>query len=152
MRDLLHYNLKTVRAYLLKEDFQQFWDYSSPAWAGKFLDDWCRQAMRSRIEPMKKIVGMLRSHQDLILNYFKARKVISSGTIEGLNNKAKVTMRKSYGFRTFALPNCRSTTLSASYRSQKPPTGSTDEAGSLVANLGTLDRKVFPCSMLLKMK
>ena len=38
---------------------------------------------------------------NLILNYFKARKVISSGTIEGLNNKAKVTMRKSYGFRTF---------------------------------------------------
>ena len=50
---------------------------------------------------MKKIVGMLRSHRDLILNYFKARKVISSGIIEGLNNKAKVTMRKSYGFRTF---------------------------------------------------
>ena len=101
LRDLLHYNLRTVRAYLLKEDFQQFWDYDSPTWAGKFLDDWCRQTMRSRIEPMKKIVRMLRSHRDLILNYFKARKVISSGTIEGLNNKAKVTMRKSYGFRTF---------------------------------------------------
>jgi transposase len=101
LRDLLYYNLKTVRAYLLKEDFQQFWDYNSPTWAGKFLDDWCRQTMRSRIEPMKKIVGMLRSHRELILNYFKARKVISSGTIEGLNNKAKVMMRKSYGFRTF---------------------------------------------------
>ena len=55
LRDLLRYNLKTVRAYLLKEAFQQLWDYSSPAWAGKFLDDWCRQVMRSRIEPMKKI-------------------------------------------------------------------------------------------------
>ena len=43
LRDLLRYNLKTVRAYLLKEDFQQFWDYDSPTWAGKFLDDWCRQ-------------------------------------------------------------------------------------------------------------
>src|SRR5213594_1735106 len=40
LRDLLHYNLRTVRAYLLKEDFQQFWDYDSPTWAGKFLDDW----------------------------------------------------------------------------------------------------------------
>ena len=47
LRDLLRYNLQTVRAYLLKEDFQQFWDYESPTWAGKFLDDWCRQAMRS---------------------------------------------------------------------------------------------------------
>ena len=38
LRDLLRYNLKTVRAYLLKEAFQQLWDYNSPAWAGKFLD------------------------------------------------------------------------------------------------------------------
>jgi transposase len=101
LRDLLTYNLRTVRAYLLKEVFQQFWDYNSPTWAGKFLDEWCRQTMRSRIEPMKRIVRMLRSHRELILNYFRARKVISSGIIEGLNNKAKVTMRKSYGFRTF---------------------------------------------------
>jgi transposase len=43
LRELLHYNLKTVRAYLLKEDFQQLWDYSSPTWAAKFLDDWCTQ-------------------------------------------------------------------------------------------------------------
>src|SRR5205807_3066910 len=55
LRDLVRYNLKTVRAYLLKEAFQQLWDYSSPSWAGKFLDEWCRQTMRSRIEPMKKI-------------------------------------------------------------------------------------------------
>ena len=46
-----HYNLKTVRVYLLKEAFQQLWDYNSPAWAAKFLDEWCRQTMRSRIEP-----------------------------------------------------------------------------------------------------
>jgi transposase len=101
LRDLLHYNLTTVRAYLLKEDFHQFWEYASPVWAGKFLDDWCRQTMRSRIEPIKKIAKMLRAHRSLILNYFKAKKVISSGVVEGLNNKAKVTMRKSYGFRTF---------------------------------------------------
>ncbi|MFH0344825.1 MAG: transposase [Chromatiales bacterium] len=37
LRDVLRYNLKSVRAYLLKEDFQQFWDYTSPTWAGKFL-------------------------------------------------------------------------------------------------------------------
>ena len=101
LRDLLRYNLKTVRAYLLKEAFQQLWDYNSPAWAGKFLDEWCRQVMRSRIEPMKKIARSLREHRELILNYFRAQKLLSSGVVEGLNNKAKVTMRKSYGFRTF---------------------------------------------------
>ena len=103
LRDLLHYNLGTVRAYLLKEDFQQLWEYTSPTWAGKFLDEWCRQTMRSRIEPMKKIARMLRSHRELILNYFRAKKQLSSGVMEGLNNKAKVTMRKSYGFRTFRI-------------------------------------------------
>jgi len=101
LRDLLRYNLKTVRAYLLKEAFQQLWEYNSPAWAGKFLDEWCRQTMRSRIEPFKKIAGSLRQHRELILNYFRAQKLISSGVVEGLNNKAKVTMRKSYGFRTY---------------------------------------------------
>ena len=101
LRDLLRYNLKTVRAYLLKEAFQQLWDYNSPTWAGKFLDQWCRQVMRSRIEPMKKIARSMRDHRELILNYFRAQKLFSSGVVEGLNNKAKVTMRRSYGFRTF---------------------------------------------------
>ena len=101
LRDLLRYNLKTVRAYLLKEAFQQLWDYNSPTWAGKFLDQWCRQVMRSQIKPMKKIARSMREHRELILNYFHAQKLFSSGVVEGLNNKAKVTMRKSYGFRTF---------------------------------------------------
>ena len=101
LKDLVRYNLQSVRAYLLKEDFQQLWNYESAAWAGKFLDQWCRQVMRSRIEPLKKVARTLRSHRELLLNYFRARKEFSSGVIEGLNNKAKVTMRKSYGFRTF---------------------------------------------------
>ena len=107
LRDLLRYNLRTARAYLLKEDFQQFWEYELPSWAGKFLDEWCCQVMRSRIEPKKKIARTLRSHRALILNYFRARKQHSSGVVEGLNNKAKLTMRKSYGFRTFHITETR---------------------------------------------
>jgi transposase len=103
LRDLLRYNLQTVRAYLLKEDFQRFWDYNSPTWAGRYLDFWCQQTMRSRIDPMKKIAKTLQAHRELILNYFKAQKQFSSGVVEGLNNKVKVTMRKSYGFRTFRI-------------------------------------------------
>jgi transposase len=70
-----------------------------------FLDFWCYQTMRSRIEPMKKIARTLRAHRSLLLNYFKAKakKQFSSGVVEGLNNKAKVTMRRSYGFRTFRI-------------------------------------------------
>ena len=57
--------------------------------------------MISRIEPMKKFARTIRRHRELILNYFRANKALSSGVVEGLNNKAKVTMRKSYGFRTY---------------------------------------------------
>lgn len=101
LKDLLKYNLKSVRAYLLKEDFTGFWDYISPTWAGKFLDRWCTRAMRSRIDPIKKVAKSIRKHKELILNWFKAKKAFSSGIVEGLNNKVKVTMRKSYGFKTF---------------------------------------------------
>ena len=101
LREVLRYNLKSVRAYLAKEYFQHFWNYDSPTWAGKFLDRWCAEVMRSRIEPLKKFARTVRNHRELLLNYFRARKAFSSGVIEGLNNKAKVTMRKAYGFRTF---------------------------------------------------
>ena len=103
LRDLLRFNLQSVRAYLLKEEFQQFWDYDSPTWAGKFLDQWCTKALRSRIDPIKKFARTVRNHRELLLNYFRARKEFSSGIIEGLNNKAKVTMRKAYGYRTFRI-------------------------------------------------
>jgi transposase len=101
LADLLCYNLKAVRSYLLKEDFQFFWVYKSPNWAGQFMDAWCRRTMRSRIEPMKKVARMLRSHRELMLNWFRAKKQISGATVEGFNNKAKLTTRKAYGFRTF---------------------------------------------------
>ncbi|HEY6288081.1 MAG TPA: ISL3 family transposase [Nitrospiraceae bacterium] len=100
LKDLLKCNLKTIRAYLLKEDFQNFWDYTSPIWAGKFMDQWTTQAMRSRLKPMKKVAKTIRAHRQLILNWFEAKSVISLGAVEGQNNKAKVVIRKSYGFKT----------------------------------------------------
>jgi transposase len=101
LAELVKYNLRTVRAYLLKEQFQAFWKYSSPAWAAKFLDAWCTRVMRSQLEPMKKIARMLRRHRPLILNWFRAKGAISAAATEGLNNKLKLTLRKSYGFRGF---------------------------------------------------
>ena len=98
---LVQYNLKTVRSYLLKEDFQFFWGYRSAYWAGRFLDRWCTRAMRSRIEPIKKVAKMIRSHRELILNWFRAKKAFSSGIVEGLNAKAKLATKRAYGFKTF---------------------------------------------------
>ncbi len=103
LKELLSHNLKAVRAYLLKEDFQCFWHYVSPTWADKFLNRWITRVLRSRLEPMKRVARMLRNHQPLILNWFRARGQVSSGTVEGFNTKAKLTARKSYGFRTFEI-------------------------------------------------
>jgi transposase len=101
LAELLRYNLRSVRAHLLREDFQQFWEYERPSWAGRFLDEWCTRAMRSKLEPMKKVARTLRNHRELILNWFRAKGALSSGTVEGFNNKVKLTTRKSYGFRTY---------------------------------------------------
>lgn len=101
LSELLSYNLRSVRAYLLREEFQRFWQYKRPRAAGRFLDDWCKRAMRSKLEPIKKVVGTLRSHRELLLNWFRAQGELSSGAVEGMNNKAKVVMRKAYGFREF---------------------------------------------------
>lgn len=99
LRGLLRLNLRTARAYILKEDFNHFWTYVSVAWAGKFLDQWCKMVMRSGIAPMKAKAKMLRSHRDLILNYFRAKKEYSSAVVEGLNTKVKLVTRKAYGYR-----------------------------------------------------
>lgn len=101
LADLLRYNLRSVRSYLLKEDFQFFWGYRSPYWAGRFLDQWCLRTMRSKIGPMKRVARMLRGHRPLILNWFRAKGQLSSGVVEGFNAKAKLTTRKAYGFRTY---------------------------------------------------
>ncbi len=100
LSELLKYNLRTVRAYLLREDFQRLWEYRSAWRAGKFLDEWTGRVMRSRLDPMKKVARAIRSHRPLILNWFRARGEVSSGAVEGLNNKVKLVTRKSYGFRT----------------------------------------------------
>ena len=99
LKELLKMNLQVVRAYLMKEEFERFWEYKSAAWAEWFLDQWCVRAMRSKIEPMKKFVKTIRNHKGLIMNWFKS-KGMSSGIVEGFNNKVKLSMRKSYGFRT----------------------------------------------------
>jgi transposase len=100
LRELLRMNLTTVRAYLLKEEFQQLWEYVSPGWAGRFLDAWCTRVMRSRIEPLKKVARSLRQHRQLILNWFAAQGEYSTGIVEGLNHKIKTRVRISCGYRT----------------------------------------------------
>jgi transposase len=98
---LLASKLATARAWELKETFSHFWRYKSVIWAGAFLDYWCYRAMRSRLEPMRKVARILRAHEELLLNWFRAKGGISTGAVEGLNNKIRVVTRRSYGCRTY---------------------------------------------------
>ena len=98
---LLRAGLATGRAWMLKETFRDFWRYRSVSWAGTFLSVWTERALRSRLEPMRKVARMLRAHEELLMNWFRAKGEISAGAVEGLNNKIRVVTRRSYGFRTY---------------------------------------------------
>lgn len=101
LRQILQWDLRTVRAYILVDCLQALWEYRSPSYAGKFLDAWCRQALRSRLEPIKKVARSLRGHRELVLNWFRAKKQYNSGIVEGLNLQVKLRFRKAFGFRTY---------------------------------------------------
>jgi transposase len=101
MQELLKYNLKSVKAYLMREDFDRFWMYSGKTWTAKFLEQWYQRAKQSRIGPMQAAVRTLLKHKDLILSWFSANGEISNGIVEGFNNKAKLAMRKAYGFKSY---------------------------------------------------
>ncbi len=103
LRDLLRVNLRTVRAYLLKEDFHTFWSFLMPKRAGRFLDHWTTAALRSRLKPFAVLARTLRQHRPELLNWIRAsrRNAFAMGAVEGFNNKARVTTRTAYGFRTY---------------------------------------------------
>ncbi len=96
--ELERLNLKINRADLLKELFRPFWDYRRAGWAKRYLKKWFWWATHSRLTPMRDFAWMLRRHEDDILSYF--RMPIDNGTVEGLNNKAKLVIHRAYGFRT----------------------------------------------------
>lgn len=99
LQELLAHNLQTVKCYLMKEDFQRLWSYTSPRRIAGFFNDWIERATRTRIEPIKKVARTLEDHAELIFNWFEAKGEISSGAVEGMNLKVKLTTRRSFGFR-----------------------------------------------------
>lgn len=90
-------NLLTARAWALKETLRNLWLYKSEAWAAKHFKRWYGWAIRSRLEPVKKVARMLKSRLANILTYCKSR--LTNGPIEGLNNKIQGLVKKAYGYR-----------------------------------------------------
>jgi len=95
--ELMEINEPLYQAYLLKEDLRMFWNLPSAGAAETFLLSWMDQARTLGLKHFIKIADMMENHIAGLLAYFRHR--ISTGPIEGLNNKIKVLKRQAYGFR-----------------------------------------------------
>jgi transposase len=97
--DALRLNRPLAIAYYLKEDLRQFWSQASMLAAERFLEDWCRRANASGIRVLQTMAKTLQAHRQGLLNwYFEP---ISSGPLEGINNKIGALQRRAYGYRNY---------------------------------------------------
>lgn len=99
LEEALRLNKPLATAYYLKEELRLLWDENTVDEAKKFLGKWCKRAYASGITMLNKMANTLLKHRTGIFNYFHHR--ISTGPLEGTNNKIKVLKRKMYGFRDF---------------------------------------------------
>jgi transposase len=90
-------NRRLNKAYLLKESFDQLWDYWSPGWARRFFDQWKAALRWQRLKPFEKFARMVESHWDGIALYCQAENKVALGFVEGFNNKVRVIQRRAYG-------------------------------------------------------
>ncbi len=93
-------NLQTARAWGLKEVFRSFWLCADVKHARRYFSQWYGWAMRSRLEPVKKVARMCKRHLANLLTFFVHR--LTNGPIEGLNNKIQGLIKKAYGYRNKA--------------------------------------------------
>jgi transposase len=97
LKAALEVNEPIYIAYLMKEELRMVWKQSDKAQASAKIDEWCNTAKVSGIKILVKMGKSLENFRDGILNWYDYP--ITSGQLEGLNNKIKVLMRRSYGFR-----------------------------------------------------
>jgi transposase len=95
---LVKMNLKTNRAYLLKEAFRQVWRYKTKWGARRYLKKWFWWATHSRLKPLRDFAWLLRRRENNVLNWFEAP--INNGSVEAMNNNAKAISHRSRGFRS----------------------------------------------------
>ena len=96
----LRLNEPLAIAYYLKEDLRQLWSQVTKAFAQLFLKDWLARARASGVRMLEQFADTLEEHQEGILNYYDYP--ISTGPLEGTNNKIKLMTRQAYGYRDLA--------------------------------------------------
>lgn len=97
LEEALRINQPLATAYYMKEEFRHFWQQESLTEATRFLDDWCRRAEASTLSVLKKMASTFQMHRTGLLNYHRCP--ISTGRLEGVNNKIKTLQRQAYGYR-----------------------------------------------------
>lgn len=97
--EALQLNKPLATAYYLKEDLRQFWSQKSILAAEQFLDGWCRRADASGIRVLKTMAKTLRAHRSGLLNWYLSP--LSTGPLEGINNKIGALQRRAYGYRNY---------------------------------------------------
>ena len=95
--EALRLNQPLATVYYLKEDLRQIWQQPDKATATQVLEDWIRRAEASGIKVLQTFAGTLAMYRTGILAYYDYR--ISTGPLEGTNNKIKTMQRQAYGFR-----------------------------------------------------
>ena len=99
LQTLLKANKRLNTAYLLKESFDQLWDYSTEGWARRFFDNWKASLKWQRLKPYEDFVRLIERHWDGIAAHCLPQNKVSLGFVEGLNNKIRVIQRRAYGLR-----------------------------------------------------
>ena len=99
LKEALQLNESLSTAYYLKEDLRQFWNQPSKAAAEKYLEAWCRRAEASSIRQLHTMAKTLRMYRSGLLNWYDHP--ISTGPLEGINNKIGALQRRAYGYRNY---------------------------------------------------
>jgi transposase len=97
LKEALALNQPLATAYYMKEDLRQFWEQPGKKFATLFLDGWIKRAEASGIKMLQGMAKTLAAHRSGLLAYYDA--MITSGPMEGTNNKIKTMKRQAYGFR-----------------------------------------------------
>jgi transposase len=101
LEEALSLNRPLAIAYYLKDELRRFWQQPNYHAAARFLAAWCRRAEQSGIRVLMKFANTLRGHRSGLLGWYAHP--ISTGPLEGINNKIKLLQRRAYGYRDLEL-------------------------------------------------
>jgi transposase len=99
LKALLGANKRLNTAYVLKEQFEQLWEYRVAGWARRFFEHWRQSLKWQRLKPFEKFAAMIEEHWDGIVTYCDEQNQVMLGFVEGFNNKIRAIQRRAFGIR-----------------------------------------------------